>query len=161
MIDFMVIGLPRSGTAWLANWFTTERSLCWHESLMKYRLDELDAMPHAGYFGIAETALCLASPAGLNEHKAKKLIVHRPLNEVNESLSYLDLPAMDWVGADNLNQIAGFHIDFKDLFNAEKFRAAHESIMPTSFDGARFAFLRDMNIQNQAAIEGCQKVFNG
>ena len=66
MLDFMVVGLPRSGTAWLANWFTTERAMCWHEPLWTRSLDELDAMKGAGMFGIADTQLLLMDVDQLN-----------------------------------------------------------------------------------------------
>ncbi len=30
-VPFFVTGLPRSRTAWLANWLTTDHSICWHD----------------------------------------------------------------------------------------------------------------------------------
>ena len=55
MIDFMVLALPRSGTAWVANLLTTDTSLCIHEAFMDHSIDDLDNRPHDGLLGIAET----------------------------------------------------------------------------------------------------------
>lgn len=38
MTPFFVTGLPRSRTAWMANWLTTDRSLCYHDTPFNARL---------------------------------------------------------------------------------------------------------------------------
>lgn len=153
MIDFMIVGLPRSGTAWLANWFTTERSICWHEPLWQRSLAELDDMKGAGLFGIADTMLLLMSADELNRHPAKKLIVHRELGDVNFSLSKLGLPSMQDEHKWRLDEIGGYHITFQDLFNVERFRPAAEWLLPIPFDTARYSLLKNLNIQNAQAIK--------
>ena len=153
MIDFMIVGLPRSGTAWLANWFTTERSICWHEPLWQRSLAELDDMKGAGLFGIADTMLLLMSADELNRHPAKKLIVHRELGDVNFSLSKLGLPSMQDEHKWRLDEIGGYHITFHDLFNVERFRPAAEWLLPIPFDTARYSLLKNLNIQNAQAIK--------
>lgn len=153
MIDFMIVGLPRSGTAWLANWFTTERSICWHEPLWQRSLADLDDMKGAGLFGIADTMLLLMSADELNRHPAKKLIVHRELGDVNFSLSKLGLPSMQDEHKWRLDEIGGYHITFQDLFNVERFRPAAEWLLPIPFDTARYSLLKNLNIQNAQAIK--------
>ena len=153
MIDFMIVGLPRSGTAWLANWFTTERSICWHEPLWTRSLTELDEVKGAGLFGISDTMLILMNADEINRHPAKKLIVHRELDEVNVSLAKLGLPAMRDEHKWKLDEIGGFHITFHDLYNVERFRRAAEWLLPVPFDSARYSLLRDLNIQNAQAIK--------
>lgn len=153
MIDFMIVGLPRSGTAWLANWFTTERSICWHEPFWQRSLAELDDMKGAGLFGIADTMLLLMSADELNRHPAKKLIVHRELGDVNFSLSKLGLPSMQDEHKWRLDEIGGYHITFQDLFNVERFRPAAEWLLPIPFDTARYSLLKNLNIQNAQAIK--------
>ena len=153
MIDFMIVGLPRSGTAWLANWFTTERSICWHEPLWQRSLAELDAMKGAVLFGIADTQLTLMSADELNRHPAKKLIVHRELGDVNFSLAKLGLPSMQDEHKWKLDEIGGYHITFHDLFNVERFRPAAEWLLPVPFDAARYSLLKTLNIQNAQAIK--------
>jgi len=154
VIDFMIVGLPRSGTAWLANWFTTERSICWHEPLWTRPLVELDAMKGAGLFGIADTMLVMMDADELNKHPAKKLIVHRELGEVNKSLVKAGLPgAMRDEHKWKLDEIGGYHITFHDLFNVERFRPAAEWLLPIPFDAARYSLLKNLNIQNAQAIK--------
>lgn len=162
MIDFMVVALPRSGTAWLANWLTTERSICWHEPLWTRPLDELDAMRGAGLFGIADTQLLLMDADEINAHPAKKLIVHRELDAVNESLVKARLPGVmrdehKW----RLDEIGGYHITFNDLWNVERFRPAVEWLLPVPFDTARYAVLKDLNVQNQKAINEAREWIGG
>jgi hypothetical protein len=43
MLDFIVLGLPRSATTWLANWLTTDRSLCLHDPFAKTLPEQWDA----------------------------------------------------------------------------------------------------------------------
>ena len=152
VLDFMVIGLPRSGTAWLANWFTTERAMCWHEPLWTRALDELDAMKGAGLFGIADTQILLMDVDRLNQHPAKKLIVHRELGAVNFALAKLGLPGMQDEHKWRLDEIGGYHINFNDLWNVARFRPAAEWLLPIPFDAARYSVLRDLNVQNAKAI---------
>lgn len=159
MIDFMVLGLPRSATAWMANWLTTDRSICWHEPLWESTLDELDAVQMNGLFGISDTELLLLPPDLVNAHPAKKLIIHRELRDVNLSLTKAGLPgAMRDEHRWKLDEIGGWHIPFKDLWNVETFRAAMEWLTPLPFDGARYAVLRNLNVQNTKAIAEARRV---
>lgn len=158
MIDFMIVALPRSGTAWLSNWFTTDRSICWHEALMDDDLAALDRLSITGLFGISETALILQDVDVLNRHPARKLIVHRPLRDVNASLAKLGLPPMDKGAYFKLDEIGGHHITYDALWDVHKFRKAHEAILPTPFDTARYATLRKLNIQNAEAIRCVQEM---
>lgn len=151
---FLVTGLPRSGTAWLANWFTTDHSVCWHDALMEYKFEELMARSADMYFGCSETAICLMDPAVINDVPVKKLIVHRPLEEVNASLRAMGLPGwMTETHVQNLHSINGVHIQFKDLFEVDRFSAAHEWLVPIRFDSERYSLLRKMKIEDRYAIE--------
>lgn len=158
-MDFMVLGLPRSGTAWLANWFTTERSICMHEALMDYSLEDLLAMSVDKVFGVAETSLCLWDVGRINAIPVKKLIVHRELEQVNRSLARIDLPnSMEERNADTLFAVDGVHINFEDLFDYDKFHAAHEWLVPTPFDSGRYALLRKLRVENAYAIRRCKEM---
>ena len=162
MIDFMIVGLPRSGTAWLANWFTTERSICWHEPLWTRPLAELDAVKGAGLFGIADTMLVMLGTDELNAHPAKKLIVHRELGDVNLSLTKAGLPgAMRDEHKWALDEIGGYHITFHDLWNVEKFKPAAEWLLPVPFDTARYALLRDLQVENMKAVVEAREFLDG
>jgi hypothetical protein len=158
MIDFAIAALPRSATAWLSAWFTNEKSICWHETLMTQDLKSLAAMSHGRMLGVAETALCQFSPDEINALPGKKLIVHRPLKAVNQSLAALGLPEMDAKAASNLDSIEGYHLTFDAVFSPSKFSAAHEWLVGYPFDEDRFHGLRRLNVQNQSAIKMCQEL---
>ena len=159
MLDFRVIALPRSGTAWTANFLTTERSLCWHEPLMEHDLADLDQMKMTGLFGIADTQLALYSPSELNAHPARKLIIHRDFQPIARSLDALKLPifgtAMDYLEAcgEGMYEIEGWHIPYPALFNADAFKPAYQWLTNMQFDRARHAVLKQMNVQNKVTLQ--------
>jgi len=158
MIDFMVLGLPRSGTAWLANLLTTDDSYCRHEAFWKNTLVQLDSIDAPGKFGVSETSgYCI--PDVLNDHPARKLIVNRPVHEINKSLKLLKLPEMTNDHVDALNSIQGYRIDFKDLFVFNKMAKAYNFLLDKELSSCRHAMLCSMNIQNKPLIEEVQKLF--
>jgi len=152
MIKFMVIGLPRSGTAWAANLLTTETSLCLHESFIHYTIDELDHRDYGFRLGIAETS-AIYQIEKINAHPAPKLIIERSLNEINASLQKLALPSMPDDSIELLSQIEGYRIPFEDLFNPVVMSKVCRTLFGLPFNIHRFNFLCDMNVQDQAAIE--------
>jgi hypothetical protein len=158
MINFMVLGLPRSGTAWLANLLTTQKSLCKHEALWKNSLDDLSNISYAVSFGISETS-GFSMVDEINAHSARKLIVRRDLTEINDSLQELGIPKMNQDHMDKLLSISGYHIDFKDIFDYGKMAEAYEFLLHSHLEPYRHEFLCDMNIQNDRIIKEIQRVF--
>lgn len=145
MISFMVIGYPRSGTAWAANWLTTEFSLCLHDPLLEYRYDQLDQILSVKRLGIACTGLA-RFPAFLNNHPAPKIILHRALPDVQRSLREIGLPELtpEWDGA--LERIKGMHVTWDELFDNPVPIWMH--LLPgQSFDMARHRLLKQLNVQ--------------
>lgn len=157
MIDFMVLGLPRSGTAWLANLLTTDDSICLHESLMEFSIQELDAISKTNLLGIAETAALFVDEAKL--HPCKKLIVERPISEVNQSLASLGLPSFDVEYSHLLNDVIGYRIRFDDLFEYEPMQNAFKYLLGKDLSKARHELLCRMNIQNKMAIDFVKELF--
>ena len=157
MIEFMVIGLPRSRTTWLANLLTTTATFCMHDPLSQYTFPELNQYTCKKTFGIADTAIYSLLGGRLNAHPAKKLIIHRPISEINASLGRHQVSQSD---ADELDKIKGLHIDFKDINKMGKRIWKH--LIGTEFDSERFDELTLMNVQpnfeglkqmNQAKIQ--------
>ena len=152
MIDFMVLALPRSGTAWVSNLLTTDTSLCIHEAFMDHSINDLDARSYDGMLGIAETS-AFTKVDEINQHSAKKLVIERPLNEVNESIAKLGFKAMPSYSADLMIQLKGYRIAYKDLFNYEIMAEAYYYLLRKELNQERHKMLCQMNIQNTAAIE--------
>lgn len=117
MIDFMVIGLPRSGTTWVTNLLNTADIFCKHDPLYETHYREIDsvygAIKHVN--GISCTGLW-RWPDWVNSHPATKIIIHRRVCEVEESLDELGLHC-DIEDHSNLNEIEGLHIGFEQLFD--------------------------------------------
>lgn len=116
MISFMVIGLPRSGTTWAANWLCTDHTHCIHDPLYKYHYLNLDNLPsHHKQLGVSCTGLWFFTK-WLNAHPARKVILHRDLEEVNASLGKLGFPSYKEEDAAMLDAVNGLHVPYTDLF---------------------------------------------
>ena len=152
MIDFMVLALPRSGTAWVANLLTTDTSLCIHEAFMDHSINDLDNRSYNGMLGIAETSAFIKVDE-LNLHSAKKLVIERPFNEVNESIAKLGFKAMPSYSDDLMIQLKGYRIAFKDLFNYDIMAEAYYYLLRKELNQERHRMLCQMNIENTVAIE--------
>ena len=90
-INFMVLGGPRSATTWAANWLTTDTTICLHDPLLEYRIEVLQRMTFDGKrFGISCTSSTLY-PDWVNQQKCPKVVLHRPVKDINRSLRELGL----------------------------------------------------------------------
>lgn len=159
MIEFMVIAAPRSGTTWAANWLTTDTTLCLHDPLWHRQYFELDSIQSKKMLGISCTAIALL-PEYVNKHPARKVILHRNLDEVNQSLIAIGSPALTkiWEGA--LEQIIGRHCDWREIFDSPK--DIYEYLLGLPFDEERHAELSKIEMQpdfdgltiNRTAVSG-------
>lgn len=123
MIDFMIIGLPRSGTTWVSNWLSTSHSYCLHDPLNKVHYSKWDT--DRKYFppdncyrhvGVACTGIW-RFPKFVNNHPARKLVVIRDQSEVNESLNRINLSGLEDDASRKLALIEGPRVHYRDLFN--------------------------------------------
>lgn len=145
MIQFMVIGAPRSGTAWAANWLTTDRTLCLHDPLWRHDLESLDNLQTRKHLGIACTGVALF-PDWVDQHPARKLILHRDFKEINASLRRMGIKPIPAHWDDILKGIEGLHVSWSDLF--EKPLPLWEFIFPfLPFDNERHTELLHYNVQ--------------
>lgn len=153
MIDFMVVSLPRSGSTWISNWLTTDTSFCLHDPLrlMHYSQwdDDTKHLPHGTFdhVGVACTAIrCF--PEFLNNHPAKKLVIHRDLDDVNKSLKAIGWqPIKDDRAAENLYQLDGMHIHYNELFTPDGAEAVWAYVLERRFCEARYRAAVEINMQ--------------
>lgn len=145
MIKFMVLAAPRSGTAWAANLLTTDTSLCLHDPLWETHYADLDRYQTTKRFGISCTGSWMF-PEWVNNHPAKKVILHRPLVDINESLREIGLPEMSEDHHARLSKINGLHLSWTDLFKSPK--QIYEYLLEREFDAERFRLLRTLNVQS-------------
>jgi hypothetical protein len=134
MIEFMVIALPRSGTTWTSNWLTTGSTLCLHDPLWKYHYSELDSLKSTRELGISCTG-SMMFPEWLNNHPARKVILHRDVAEVNASLNRIGLPVLPEGTEKRLDVIDGMHVDWREVFDKPK--EIYEFLLQRAFDGER------------------------
>lgn len=146
MPDFIVLGLPRSGTTWLANWLTTERSLCLHDPFATRLPEDIEAERDGRALGIACTGAFLM-PTWLRAQRARVAIVEREPAQCDESLARIGLPSAapllrDFAAAE------GRRWRFDQLWLEDDARALWSYLLPdVPFDAARYALLREMRIE--------------
>lgn len=144
-IAFMVIGAPRSGTAWAANWLTTADTLCLHDALFTHTPEDLDKLECSRLLGVADTGLW-RFPQWVKGHPAKKVILHREGKEIDESLKRAGLPPLDPAYWRALYDIQGLHIDWRVLFDRPDM-IHHYLFGPKPFDFERHTLLTELNVQ--------------
>lgn len=145
-LDFIVVSLPRSCSTWTANWLTTDQSICWHDATGYALPPDLDEMPsEKQYRGISCTGAWMWDE-WFENHPARKLILERDTNEINESLEALGLPPMPEYYLDRFARLKGRRIHFSELFTNPK--GIWEHLLPDlPFDTERHTELAKMNIQ--------------
>lgn len=143
MIEFMILAAPRSGTTWVANWLTTNNTLCLHDPLWKHHYNALDKIESKKVLGVACTGLYMF-PDFVNYHPARKIILHRDEQEINESLNAIGLPPVSNTERD-LKKIAGYHLDWREVFMNP--RGIYEYLTGFEFDEERHAFLKEIEMQ--------------
>lgn len=148
MVQFMVLSAPRSASTWVANWLTTDKTLCLHDPLLLHAADMLDAIPCDRILGLACTALPVL-PELVEAYQARKVIVHRDAGEVDRSLETIGLSPLGSVWKNALESLSGMHIAFDALFDPARARPIYEYLTGLPFDKERHALLVDMHIEPQ------------
>lgn len=144
MIDFMLISAPRCGTTWAANWLTTDTTLCLHDPMWTHHYSELDNIKSSKVLGLAETGLYLF-PEFVNKHPARKIILHRNLEEINKSLEDIGLFPISNEQNESLYRLNGAHYSWYDLW--EKPKEIYEFLLHMPFDQERFELLKEIEMQ--------------
>lgn len=147
MLDFMILGLPRSGTTWAANWLCTDLTHCIHDPLYTTHYSDLDNLDKNGKrLGVSCTGLYFF-PDFVNEHPAKKLVIYRPLEEINESLASISLPLLTMADVRQLEQINGMYCTMSALFDPVFAKLFYEHLTGLPFDAQRHAELVKIEMQ--------------
>lgn len=142
-MDFIVVGLPRSGTTWLANWLTTDRSLCLH--------DPFNELPEhwprdARRFGISCTGAYLM-PRWLREQACPVAVIERDPMACDASLAAMGHGNTSRL-RERFSNVEGRRYAFADLWDEDKARELWEFLLPgIPFDAIRYRLLRAMQVQ--------------
>jgi hypothetical protein len=115
MAKFVITGMPRSRTSWFAAYLTHGDTFCHHEAIHFNK-----SMDMPGYKNVGNSD----SGYPLNEAWAKELgnhkivIVHRDIDEVVESLSYVGIhdvrPLLEEIHR-NMDKLTGLHVKFENV----------------------------------------------
>ena len=149
MINFMVLGGPRSGTTWAANWLNTDTTVCLHDPLLEYSTAHLHRMSFPGgkRFGISCTASTLY-PEWVNMQRCPKVVLHRDIKEINLSLRNLGL--VELIPSRHEARLAAInnamHVPYEYLFTSvgASMIAKHLGV---PFDPVRHDILMQMRIE--------------
>jgi len=140
----MLVGLPRSGTTWAANWLTTDRSLCIHDPLNQYHYQQLDNIECPGKtVGISCTGIYLWTD-WLNKHPARKVIVHRSVGEIKYSLREAGIQ-LKVFKPHLLDKVEGFHVHWQELWTNPG--PIYKFLLKREYDVERHTLLKNYNIQ--------------
>lgn len=145
-MSFFILGLPRSRTAWLANFMTHDGLFCYHEGI-----DGCTSMNEykekIGNDGDSSTGLIMLN---LDRYftDAKKVIIDTSIDRAAEfgSEAYgVDMTDMFEKAKNKLDAMDGLHIDFNDI--NVRLREIWEYITDKPFNQKRADMLVKLNIQ--------------
>ncbi len=153
MIAFMVLGLPRSGTAWAANWLTTDKTICLHNPMSRYTPKEIEKLEFGDrIIGISCTSSWMLGD-WVDKHPAPKIILEKDSIAVNQSLQGLDLPPLSLQSICRFKGLKGKRVDYHYLFNKTLAPIIWEHLIPNiPFDEARHHELCGHHIQPNHAV---------
>jgi len=152
----MVLGAPRSGTTWAANWLRQEGEHVLHDPFMDF--ERSPASLDAAGVGISCTSSAIQYPDWLATHPAPKVLLHRATISINASLAGLGLPPIDGAVWDlALARIPGLHVRWDDLFTGKSAYKIFTHLTGREMSFTKHATLRDMNVQPaQRIIDECR-----
>ena len=137
MIDFAIIALPRSGTAWSSVWLA-----CKHDPLATMSFEELSE--HEG--GVSCTALWLY-PEFIYENIKRWVIIDGNIGHIQDWCVSNGYPAFTGCNLELFNSLRGTRVNINDLFDTEKARDIWEYLKPDfPFNQERHEQLKLMNI---------------
>ncbi len=156
MLKRMVIGLPRSGTTWAANWLSCGTELTVHDPL--YHTHYSQWKRHPDFTGVSCTGI-RNWPEFVRAQTCPILILHRPQAEVEASMRAFSPEYSEWLAPDaescllDLERPGVMVVNWRDLFHpfaaSRIWRRLH---MPSPFSEQRHRELVGMRIQPTAPL---------
>lgn len=144
-MNFALLGLPRSGTTWAANWLTDQGALCLHDPLSDYTPAELLRLDLGRPLGIACTGLW-AFPQAVAALRCPVVIVERDPAEVAASLRAMGLE-MPRALLGRFRAAPGHRVPFADLWSEDGAARVWTMLRPDApFDLDRYRLLRDWRV---------------
>jgi len=164
-LDFIVLAYPRSGTTWLANWLTTDHSLCLHDP---WAIGTPETwLPHfnLNFSGISCTVSALL-PEWLQGYSCPIAIIERDRRDCDASLAAAGLMVPGEVVTAALDDVNARRFAFDALWTEDGARALWAHLLPhLPFNAKRYRLLRGMQIQPTpdqlaADVAGAERTFS-
>lgn len=175
---FFIIGLPRSRTSWLANFFTIENAFCYHEATrFCHELSDLKSLMDKNkskYVGNSDPALLFL----INEvmdlfPNCKIVIIDRDFHDCIDSYlgffsnkSYLTIITWMEKTYTQLERVKNYYefytVNHDDLDNVDTCRRLWEYLLPDmEFDRARWQLLDEFYINKHIEKYKCHVLEDG
>jgi len=158
---FLIVGLPRSRTAWLAAVANLDhRVTCYHEPFLEAKTwrDSLAvwASTKYEYVGISDSGLGFHLAEIMAEYKPRVLVIDRPTHEVERSIDDIGFAQVPRFCRLLLERIAPFRcnplirvVPFHGLSRPDVVRASLWHLMPgIQFDLDKVALFQNLNVQS-------------
>jgi hypothetical protein len=144
-VNFLILSLPRSGSAWLANFLTYGPVYCYHEPMAEGSLEQLQ--PQAPLTGAIDTGAWMwpeLIPAGV-----RLFALAREPRRVSRSLRAVDLPDDPDFAKFRETTSGLVTFDYERLFEVEYLRGVWRAIAggDATFHGERARRLISFNVQ--------------
>ncbi len=159
MNNFLILGLPRSRTAWLANFMTTDDIFCSHEGLNGCHTLQEYKNKFKPNSGDSNTGLALFDFE--NQFKEFKIVVIE--NTIDASVNFsldnygVDITEVMTVLQERLLSLRGLHIPFQDI--NDRLEEIWNYLTPKQFNESRTEMLinfdvqiRDLSLMDQKAM---------
>jgi hypothetical protein len=152
MNPFFICSLPRSRTAWLANFLTYQHSFCFHEPMNRYPLKEYPMMlANTGrkHAGVSDSLNTLVIEELVDMFPSAKIVViQRPIEEVEKSLNALGFPCSKLLEkmASALDKIIHAYDPLVIDYHNFRPKKIWYYLLPDQLDHARLAQLETFNI---------------
>lgn len=143
-LDFIVLGLPRSGTTWLANLLTTQQSLCLHDPFATRLPEQITG--DGRRLGVSCTGMYLMSELLAQQH-CPVAVIDRPVEACQASVEKLGLGSIGPLKP-ALDRVKARRFAFDDLWDEYQARRLWIYLMPgIPWDGHRYRLLREMRVE--------------
>lgn len=147
MNNFLILGLPRSRTAWLANFMTSDGIHCSHEGLNGCRTLEEYRDKFKPNSGDSSTGLAYFNFESLFKD-FKIVIIESDLEtSIEFTKKYFEINVTDEMTSlkKRLESIDGLHIQFDEI--NDNLKTIWEYITDKPFNSERAEMLKDFNVQ--------------
>ena len=144
-LDFMVVSGERSGSTWVANWLTTDSSICFHDPRLRWTEQQIChlSVPRKRV-GICCTYAGI-DPEWANRQNVPTLVLHRDPQEVEAS--WRRIGVVPFVSRPPLDCVAGWHVDWRAPRDPKVATEIYEFLLWKPIDLVRHQELVQMNIQ--------------